>query len=168
MSVQTKPEGNAASETKHGSKPAGRRSVARLLAVQALYEIAFSGSAAEAVIEDFRVSRIGQEIDGEQLRQADAEWFADIVRGTMKRQGDIDGHIAAILPRPDGLARMEAVLQCCFRAAAYELMLRIDVPAGTIIDEYLGLVRAFFDVPEIKLANGILDALARRLRPNEF
>lgn len=149
-------------------KPAGRRSVARLFAVQALYEIEFSGKPAEGVIQDFRDARLGQEIEGEQFRQADPEWFGDIVRGTLKRQAEIDEQIRATMPRAEGLERLEAILRLAIRAATYELLGRIDVPASTVIDEYLGVVRAFFSPREIKLANGVLDGLARRLRPNEF
>jgi len=153
----------------HGKfKPAGRRSVARLFAVQALYEIEFSGAAAEGVIHDFRTHRLDAEQEGEKLREADADWFADIVRGTAKKQPEIDENIRAVLPRVESFDRLEAILRCCLRAAGYELLMRIDVPALTVIDEYMSVVRAFFAASEIKLANGALDALARRLRPNEF
>ncbi len=149
-------------------KPAGRRTVARLFAVQALYEIEFSDKPAEGVIHDFREARLGQEVEGVQFREADADWFGDVVRGTVKRQAEIDEQIRATMPRPEALGRLEAVLRLAIRAATYELLARIDVPAGTVIDEYLGVVRAFFSPTEIKLANGVLDGLARRLRPNEF
>jgi len=149
-------------------KPAGRRSVARLFAVQALYEIEFSGKPAEGVIQDFREARLGHEVEGEQFREADPDWFGDVVRGTLKRQAEIDEQIRATMPRAEGLERLEAILRLAIRAATYELLGRIDVPASTVIDEYLGVVRAFFSPREIKLANGVLDGLARRLRPNEF
>src|SRR3546814_5321615 len=57
------------------SRPAGRRSVARLFAVQALYEIEFGGGVPEAVIADFRAHRQTEEIDGVQMREADADWL---------------------------------------------------------------------------------------------
>lgn len=169
----TKPEQGETAAPKSGprsatAKPAGRRSVARLFAVQALYEIEFSSKPAEGVIQDFREARLGQEIEGEQFRQADPDWFGEVVRGTVKRQAEIDEQIKAAMPRADALERLEAVLRLAIRAACFELLARIDVPAGTIIDEYLGVVRAFFSPREIKLANGVLDGLARRLRPNEF
>ncbi|HLT79233.1 MAG TPA: transcription antitermination factor NusB [Ferrovibrio sp.] len=149
-------------------RPAGRRSVARLFAVQALYEIEFGGTAAEAVIADFRANRQNEEIEGVQMREADADWFAEIVRGVAKRQPELDELIRAAMPRADALERMEAILRYALRCAAYELVARIDVPAATIIDEYLGIVRAFFSSREIKFANGVIDAVARRQRPGEF
>lgn len=149
-------------------RPAGRRSVARLFAVQALYEIEFGGGAAEAVIADFRAHRQNEEIEGVQMREADADWFTEIVRGVAKRQAELDDMIRTAMPRVDALERMEAILRYALRCAAYELVARIDVPATTIIDEYLGIVRAFFSPREIKLANGVIDAVARRQRPGEF
>jgi N utilization substance protein B len=149
-------------------RPAGRRSVSRLFAVQALYEIAFSGSAAEGVIQDFKDRRLGAEIDGETLRDADPDFFAEVVRGTAKRQEEIDAALKATLPRAEVFDRMEAILKAALRAAVFELLARIDVPAATVIDEYLGVLRAFYDSPELKLGNGILDGVSRRLRPNEF
>jgi transcription antitermination protein NusB len=154
--------------TQRNRRPAGRRSVARLFAVQALYEIEFGGGVAEAVIADFRAHRQNEEIDGVQMREADADWFTEIVRGVSKRQPELDDVIRSATPRQDALERMEAILRYALRCAAFELIARIDVPANTVIDEYLGIVRAFFGPREIKLANGVIDAVARRLRPGEF
>ncbi len=149
-------------------RPAGRRSVARLFAVQALYEIEFGGTNPEAVIADFRTHRQSEEIEGVQMREADADWFAEIVRGVARQQAEIDRVIKDAMPRVDALDRMEAILRYALRCAAYEIIARIDVPATTVIDEYLGIVRAFFGPREIKLANGVIDAVARKLRPGEF
>lgn len=149
-------------------RPAGRRSVARLFAVQALYEIEFGGGAAEAVIADFQAHRQNEEIEGVQMREADADWFAEIVRGVDRRHAEIDETIKAVMPRADALDRMEAILRYSLRCAVFEIIARIDVPATTVIDEYLGIVRAFFGPREIKLANGVIDAVARRVRPGEF
>jgi N utilization substance protein B len=151
-----------------GNRPAGRRSVARLFAVQALYEIEFGGGVPEAVIADFRAHRQTEEIDGAQMREADGDWFTEIVRGVSKRQPEIDEAIRDAMPRAGAIDRMEAILRYALRCATYEIMARIDVPATTVIDEYTGIVRAFFGAREIKLANGVIDAVARRLRPGEY
>ncbi len=149
-------------------RPAGRRSVARLFAVQALYEIEFGGGNPEAVIVDFRTHRQSEEIEGVQMREADADWFAEIVRGVARQQAEVDRVIKDAMPRVDALDRMEAILRYALRCAAYEIIARVDVPATTVIDEYLGIIRAFFGPREIKLANGVIDAVARKMRPGEF
>lgn len=150
------------------TRPAGRRSVARLFAVQALYEIEFGGGVPEAVIADFRAHRQTEEIEGAQMREADGDWFTEIVRGVSRRQAEIDEAIREAMPRAGAIDRMEAILRYALRCATYEIMARIDVPATTVIDEYTGIVRAFFGPREIKLANGVIDAVARRLRPGEY
>jgi N utilization substance protein B len=47
-------------------------------------------------------------------------------------------------------------------------MERRDVPARVVINEYIEVAHAFFDDDEPKVVNGVLDRLARRLRPTEF
>ena len=59
-----------------------RRSVARLLAVQALYQLALNPGIEPAVaVAEFVHHRLGREIDGETYGEADEALFADIVRG---------------------------------------------------------------------------------------
>ena len=59
-----------------------RRSVARLTAVQALYQLEANPEAEpEAVVREFVRHRFGREIDGDQLGVADPALFGDIVRG---------------------------------------------------------------------------------------
>ena len=51
------------------------------------------------------------------------------------------------------------------RAGAYELLARPDVPSRVAISEYLDIAHAFFAGKEPGLVNGVLDRLARTLRP---
>jgi len=75
-----------------------RRSVARLLAVQALYQIEInkvetSGAAAvDAVIAEFVKHRLAKEIEGENYGEADRALFADIVRGACRAPGRARRH----------------------------------------------------------------------------
>ena len=65
---------------------ARRRSVARLGAIQALYQLALNpGRGADIVVGEFLHHRLGREIDGETYGEADEELFADIVRGVAER-----------------------------------------------------------------------------------
>jgi N utilization substance protein B len=47
-------------------------------------------------------------------------------------------------------------------------MERPDVPARVVINEYINVAHSFFAEDEPKVVNGVLDKLARRLRPAEF
>ena len=61
---------------------ARRRSIARLGAVQALYQLELNpGLGAAAVVREFVRDRLGREIDGDLYGEADEDLFADIVRG---------------------------------------------------------------------------------------
>ena len=144
-----------------------RRSVARLAAVQALYQIDLSGAPPETVIAEFLKHRLGREIDGEQYGEADPTLFADIVRGTIERQADLDRAIGAVLTPDWPLERLETVLRAVLRAGAFELVARPDVPAPVAISEYLDIAHAFFSGKEPGLVNGVLDKLAHRLRPDD-
>ena len=66
-------------------------------------------------------------------------------------------------------ARMiEAVLRAILRAGLYELAYGQEVPAKAVISEYVDLAHSFFVEKEPGLVNGMLDALARQLRTEEF
>jgi transcription antitermination protein NusB len=147
----------------------GRRSVARLAAVQALYQLELNPEiASEAVVREFILHRFGQEIDGDRLAEADASFFSDIVRGAAADRERLDGEISAALVEDWPLARLDAVLRAILRAGAWELMHRRDVPPRVSISEYTAVAYAFFVGREPGLANGVLDRLGRMLRGDEM
>lgn len=144
------------------------RTAARLAIVQALYRIELGGETIKAVIADFIDHRLGQEIEGERYLDADPAWFAEGVKGVHHRLADIDALLAQALDKADRLARLEALLRAILRAAAFELLTRIDVPAAVVIDEYVDVTRAFFGGAEPGLVNAALDKAARLARPGEL
>ncbi|HLJ21591.1 MAG TPA: transcription antitermination factor NusB, partial [Stellaceae bacterium] len=123
---------------------AGKRGLARLAAVQALYQIELTSADSGAVVGEFLSHRLGREIDGDQYAEADRGFFADLVKGCSERREDVDGIVAAALPPDWPLARLESVLRAILRAGAYELLARTDVPARVAINEYVEIAHAFF------------------------
>jgi transcription antitermination protein NusB len=144
-----------------------KRSVARLAAVQALYQIDLSGANPETVVAEFLKHRLGRDIDGDNYGEADPAMFADLVAGTMARQADLDRAISGVLNPDWPLARLETVLRAVLRAGAYELQARGDVPARVVINEYIDIAHAFFAGKEPGMVNGVLDRLAQVLRPDD-
>jgi len=140
-----------------------RRSAARLAAVQALYQIEMASAPVETVIAEFQ--RNG--IDPDHRGTFDEALFADLVRGASARRAELDARLADCLTPDWPLERLESVLRAILRAGAYELEARIDVPVPVIISEYLDIGHAFFAGKEPGLVNGVLDRLARSLRPEE-
>ncbi|MEZ5842540.1 MAG: transcription antitermination factor NusB [Hyphomicrobiaceae bacterium] len=146
------------------------RSVARLRAVQALYQMDLAGTDLNVVIAAYAAGRLPVEDEEDEvaLAEADATFFAEIVRGVVRRQRDIDPVIDEQLAIGWRLVRIESTLRAILRAAVFELIERPDVPGRVVINEYINVAHAFFQEEEPKVVNGILDRLARRYRPEEF
>jgi len=137
------------------------RSVARLAAVQALYQMEVSGAGSEAVVREFIEHRFDGDIEGERLAPADETYFRDIVRGVVERQSSIDKAIVRRLAENWRLERIDATLRAILRAGAFELIARADAPTEVVIDEYVEIAKSFFNGPEPGFVNGALDAIAR-------
>jgi len=149
---------SAAKRTKSGHQA---RSVARLAAVQALYQMETGGAGVEAVIREFEDHRFNRELsEGSNLAEADEAFFAETVRGAVERQVEIDRAIAGHLADGWKLERIDATLRAIFRAAGYELI-SAGNPPEIVIDEYVEIAKSFFDGPEPGFVNAALDAIAR-------
>jgi len=153
------------------SDPVGRmraRSAARLAAVQALYQMETGGSGIDATAREFREHRIGGEIDGDAIIEADADFFEDVLRGVVEMQLKIDPYIERRLSAGWTLKRLDATARAILRCGIYELVKRVDVPVRTVIDEYVELANDFFEGPEPGFVNGVLDAAAKDVRADEL
>jgi N utilization substance protein B len=150
------------------SNRASLRSAARLAAVQALYQMDMTGIDLNDVVAEFEAHRLGQELEGEQYRAAEAEFFRDIVEGVVREQRRLDPIIDQQLAEGWRLARVDSILRAILRAATFELSDRDDVPARVVITEYVDIAHAFFGGDEPKVVNGVLDHLAHRTRPEEL
>ena len=137
------------------------RSVARLAAIQALYQMEVSGAGAETVVREFIDHRFGSEIEGEPLAEADEAFFADIVRGVVKDQAKIDQLIAKRLAAGWRLDRLDATVRSILRAGAFELSGLKDIPTEIVIDEYVEIANSFFEGVEPGFVNGVLDGISR-------
>lgn len=148
---------------KHSRQRATARSVARLAAVQALYQMDIAGTdLADIMAEHTAGTHLrGQ---GEEFAEADWEHFRDIVKGVVASQQTLDPEINAALAADWSLTRIDSTLRAILRAGAYELSARHDVPFKTVINEYIDLAHAFFDDAEPGVVNGVLDRLARTYR----
>ena len=153
----------------HRHRGARRRSIARLAAVQALYQLELNpGLGAEAVIGEFIHHRLGREIDGDVYGEADERLFAEIVRGVTAERERLDETLAAALTEEWPLPRLDTILRLILEAGGYELVSRHDIPPRVTMSEYIAIADAFFSGKEPGLANGVLDRLARTLRGDDL
>jgi N utilization substance protein B len=147
----------------NGPRPS--RSVARLAAVQALYQMEVSGAGVEHVIREFTDHRFDRDIEGVRLASADEGFFADLVRGVVGDQRTVDAAVARHLAEGWRLERLDATVRAILRSGAWELARRPDVPTEVVIDEYVEVAKSFFEGVEPGFVNGALDAVAKDVRP---
>jgi transcription antitermination protein NusB len=144
------------------------RSSARLGAVQALYQMDIAGTDFSEVLAQFGDGRIGEIFEDGECGEADFAFLKDIVEGVVREQREIDRQVDGHLAAGWTLGRLDSTLRALLRAGAYELMFRADVPARVTISEYIDVAHAFFEGEEPGVVNGVLDALARKHRSQEF
>lgn len=146
-------------------KPTPRpRTVARLAAVQALYQLELTGAGVETVIREFGDHRFQGDLEGEALADADEAYFGDIVRGVVAEQAAVDRAIVRRLAQNWRLERLDATVRAILRCGVWELTFRQDTPTEVVIDECVELAKAFFDADEAGFVNGALDGVARDVR----
>ncbi len=149
------------------------RTAARVAAVQALFQSEQAQVGAETVIDEFIRHRLGElpgtgGFEDGRVPDAHAPLFARIVRTATQQQDAIDRMIVEALTADWPLARLDPVLRALLRAGAAELTMGDGPPAKVVINEYLDVAHGFFEGDESRLANGVLDRLARQMRPAEF
>lgn len=156
----------------HAPRP---RTVARMAAVQALYQMDLAGTDVGEVIAEFVNVRFRDPEAGDEdeaatdgFQSADAVFFADILKGVVRRQRDIDPLVDQQLATGWRLVRVDSILRAILRAGVFELMERPDVPARVIINEYINVAHAFFSEDEPRVVNGVLDRIAHKLRTAEL
>jgi len=89
----------------------------------------------------------------------------ELVAGVSAQREALDEALAAV-SRRWRLSRMAVVDRNVLRLAAYELV-HTATPAEVVIDEAVELARRIGDDPSPGFVNGVLDALARDVRPPE-
>ena len=143
--------------------------MARMSAVQALYEMDITQKGVHEVLAEFRSFWIGREIDDDlEMKEAETSFFGQIVEGVIKDQVLIDRTIDQALSKGWPLVRIEVVLRAIMRAGVFELLLRKDIPPRVSISEYVDVTRAFYSEEEPGMVNAVLDHIARENRLEEL
>lgn len=135
----------------------GARSVARKLALQALYRWQLNAGPWQDLVTDFALE--------EDMGRADRDYFALLVQGVVGGRDALDAQLAQWIDRaPHDLDPVEhAVLLI----GVHELAHQIEVPWRVVINEAVGLTRRFGATDAHKYVNAVLDRAARSLRPHE-
>ena len=156
-----------------GKNPARPRTASRVAAVQALFQSEQNGDAAETIIDQFIRHRLGElpgtgGFENGRIPDAEVKLFAQIVRTAVQQQDTLDTLIASALPEEWPMARLDSVLRAVLRCGGAELWMQNGPPGRVVINEYLDIAHGFFSGDEPRMVNGLLNTMARKLRPEEF
>ena len=133
------------------------RNKARRYAIQGIYQWHLSGNPINEIEMQF-LETINQ-------AKVDIEYFREILVNTLSSVAQMDELLTPYLERdfndvnPDELSVM--------RLACYELKERMDIPYKVVINEAVELTKTFGASEGHTFVNGILDKLAKQLRPLE-
>ena len=134
-----------------------QRSVARKLALQALYRWQLNECPWQDLIQEFH--------DAEDMPRADREYFRELVEGVWRTRAALDADLSTWADR--GPTLLDPIEHAILLIGVYELRHRQDVPYRVAINEAVTLAKRFGATDGHKYVNAVLDRAARALRPDE-
>jgi transcription antitermination protein NusB len=144
---------NAARAREHS----GTRSVARKLALQALYRWQLNACPWQELVQEFG--------DAEDMPRADHEYFRTLIEGVWHARAELDARLSALADREPRL--LDPIEHAILLIGLYELSSRPEVPYRVAINEAVTLAKRFGATDGHKFVNAVLDRAARELRPAE-
>ncbi len=133
------------------------RSVARKLAMQALYRWQLNACPWQDLIQEFGAA--------EDMPKADPDYFRALIEGVWSSHADLDSQLAGMMDRKPEL--LDPIEHAVLLIGLYELSARPEVPYRVAINEAVGLAKRFGATDGYKFVNAVLDRAARSLRPHE-
>lgn len=133
------------------------RSIARKLAMQALYQWQLTGQTAREIQ--------GQFVESEDFKGADREHFDELVSRCIEDNEQLTAALTPYLDRP--LDQLDPVESGILLIGMYELQQRIDIPYRVVINEAVDLCKRFGATDAHKYVNAVLDRAARDIRAAE-
>jgi len=133
------------------------RSVARRLALQALYRWQLNASSWQDLVLEFA--------DAEDMPKADRGYFRELIEGVCGARVQLDEHLGGWTDRP--LGQLDPVEHAVLLLGVYELRHRPEVPYRVVLNEAVNLTKRFGATDGHKFVNAVLDRAAKALRPHE-
>jgi transcription antitermination protein NusB len=154
--------GSAAADSRDGARaeaqPQSRRGLARRVTVQALYQWLVNEGSPAALLRQFREQEEG-------LGRADPAYFEELLNGVVAHAPELTADIVPHLDR--ALNQLDPVEHAILLLGTYELRHKPEVPWKVVVNEAVNLAKTFGAEDGYKFVNGVLDKLARQLRPHE-
>ncbi len=130
------------------------RSLARKLAMQALYQWQLTGQSAAELRNQYA--------EEEGWGDADADYFRELLNGITEGAAGLDAALAGLIDRPVG--QLDPVERAVLLIGLYELGHRPEVPWRVVINEGVELAKRFGATDGHKFVNAVLDRASRSLR----
>lgn len=132
-----------------------RRTKARELALQILYQVDIRKDGADILLEDlWQRERQTKRAINDSIQ----EFTTTLVTGTLKNLERIDALISSYAENWE-LDRMAVIDRNIIRMASFELLYLEDIPPKVSINEAVDLAKKYGDVDSGKFVNGILDRI---------
>jgi N utilization substance protein B len=145
------------SPPKKAARGSRARSIARKLAMQALYQWQLTQHSAAEIKQQF--------LESEESAGVDREYFEEVVGGCIDRHEEVAVALQPFLDRP--LDRLDPVETAILMIGMFELQHRLDVPYRVVINEAVDLCKRFGATDAHKYVNAVLDRAAREVRAAE-
>jgi N utilization substance protein B len=133
------------------------RSIARKLAMQALYQWQLTQQSAADIKQQF--------LESEESAGVDREHFEELVGKSIAQHEELEAALTPFLDRP--LDQLDPVETAILMIGMYELQQRVDIPYRVVINEAIDLCKRFGATDAHKYVNAVLDRAARELRAAE-
>ncbi|MEM7292100.1 MAG: transcription antitermination factor NusB [Pseudomonadota bacterium] len=133
------------------------RHLARKRALQALYQWELSGQDVPEILRQFA--------EFQDMKKVDADYFDALVRGIPKQCDTLDEHLQQHTDR--AVNELDPIERTVLRICCFELKHSLETPYKVAINEALELTKSFGADQGHKFVNGVVDKLARELRPHE-
>lgn len=152
---------------------AGKRRKAREFALLGVYESIINPEADFAAIDanlvpvmtDEEGPMAGCELTGEDFKDCDREFYAELLQGVLAERGKLDALLETHLDRDP--AKLSVIEHACLLIGAWELSHCLQNPYRVVINEAVELSKQFGSDKGYKLVNGVLDKVAAQVRPQE-
>jgi N utilization substance protein B len=133
------------------------RSLARKLAMQALYQWQMTQQSAAEIKQQY--------LESEDSAGVDEDHFVELVTQAIARNEEITGALKPFVDRP--LEQLDPVEAAILMVGMYELRQRPDIPYRVVINEGVDLCKRFGATDAHKYINAVLDRAAREIRAAE-
>ena len=130
-------------------------------------EVAFRVAYQADVNHDSYADAWASRSEEEALNPDQRELVKDLVELLESRSREVDAELGQTAEHWS-IARLSATDRSVLRAAVAELMCRPETPARVILDEAIEIAKRYGTDQSGRFVNGVLDRVARRLRPGEF